>query len=120
MSDSVWYRFQEIFFMFHIVCTFAMQSRAFLSQLSVTGDESGFLCLSTKVVVFVCFIPLVTNIFHIPMILYVLFVTCHCIWIMFSYGCQLSEMPIIHAQTYLYHQWHLQFCHGYKDYLFVE
>ena len=28
--------------MFHIVCTFAMQSRALLSQLSVTGDESGF------------------------------------------------------------------------------
>ena len=26
----------------HIFCTFASQSRAFLSQLSVTGDESGF------------------------------------------------------------------------------
>ena len=33
---------KKIFVMFHIICTFAMQSRAFLSQLSVTGDESGF------------------------------------------------------------------------------
>ena len=28
--------------MFHIFCTFVSQSRAFLSQLSVTGDESVF------------------------------------------------------------------------------
>ena len=30
------------FIKYHICCTFASQSRAFLSQLSVTGDESGF------------------------------------------------------------------------------
>ena len=34
--------FEERFVVFHIFCTFASQSRAFLSQLSVTGDESGF------------------------------------------------------------------------------
>ena len=28
--------------MFHIFCTFVSQPRTFLSQLSVTGDESGF------------------------------------------------------------------------------
>ena len=33
---------EKLFAMFHIICIFAMQSRAFLSQLSVTGDESGF------------------------------------------------------------------------------
>jgi hypothetical protein len=34
--------FEELLVVFHIFCTFAPQSRAFLSQLSVTGDESGF------------------------------------------------------------------------------
>lgn len=33
---------EEWFVIFHIFCIFASQSRAFLSQLSVTGDESGF------------------------------------------------------------------------------
>ena len=33
---------KKIFATFHILCTFVVQSRAFLSQLSVTGDESGF------------------------------------------------------------------------------
>ena len=32
----------QCYVVFHIFCTFASQSRAFLSQLSVTGDESGF------------------------------------------------------------------------------
>ena len=33
----------------HIYCTFASQSRAFLSHLSVIGDEPGFLCSAAKV-----------------------------------------------------------------------
>ena len=32
----------------HIFCTFTSQSRAFLSQFSVTGDESVFLCPAAK------------------------------------------------------------------------
>lgn len=34
--------------MFHIFCTFVSQSRAFLSQLSVTGDESVFFMRVSK------------------------------------------------------------------------
>lgn len=51
----------------HILCTFAVQSRAFLSQLSVTGDESGFFMPFCKGNCFVCVIPLVSNIFSFPL-----------------------------------------------------
>ena len=43
------YFFKKRFVIFHIFCTFASQSRSFLSQLLVTGDESGFFYALTKV-----------------------------------------------------------------------
>lgn len=43
---------KESLVMFHIIHTFALQSWAFLSQLLVTGDESGFLMYIRKVKLF--------------------------------------------------------------------
>ena len=44
--------FKECFVIFHICRIFVSQSRAFLSQLSVTGDESGFFMSAHKYIIF--------------------------------------------------------------------
>ena len=40
--------FEKMFVIFHKSCTFVVQSRAFLSQCSDTGDESGFFISSSE------------------------------------------------------------------------